>query len=236
MNMSKNAKGYVIHRGQINGEKYVAIATMKTSNRKTGQMVQVWFLLEDQNPVEAVKQGKDSFTICKDCPFASGNGCYVNVGQAPLSIWKGFHRGIYPELQAGEYSKIFAGKSIRFGAYGNPTLLPVEKVQAIAEVSKGWTGYFHDWKSNPLAKEYAKFFMVSTETESSFKLAMSLKFRAFHVSPIQPVETMECLSESKGIECKDCKLCAGLAKKRMKSIWINPHGSKSKKASAVAMG
>jgi hypothetical protein len=233
--MNTQIKGYVIHQGNDNGEPFVVIATMESKNRKTGKMVQVWILLENHSPVEGVKLGLDAFTVCKGCPFASGNGCYVNVGQAPLSIWKSYHRGIYPELRIEEFATIFAGLPVRFGAYGNPSLIPLDKVEAIAKVAKGWTGYFHDWQDNPLRDEYAKFFMVSTETESSFKLAMSLKFRAFHVSPIQPKETIECLSESKGMECKDCKLCAGLAKKRIKSIWINPHGSKSKKAAAVAM-
>ena len=231
----KRAGGYVLHRGIVSGEKYVAIATMKTANRKTGNMVQIWFLLEDHHPVDGVKSGIDAKTICRECPFAAGNGCYVNVGQAPAGIWKAWKRGIYPELIPAHYYLAFAGEKIRFGAYGNPTLLPLSIVKAIASVSNGWTGYFHDWQSNPLAASYAAYFMASTETADSHKLANSLGFRSFHVSPVQPAGTLECLSETRGLECSQCKLCSGLAKARQPSIWINPHGKKSKRAGEVAM-
>lgn len=227
--------GYLIHKGETNGSPFVVIATLATSNRKTGNMVQIWFLLENVNPVQAVKEGIDAQTICRECPFASGNGCYVNVGQAPLAIWKGFHRGIYPQLDPKDYGRVFGGRKIRFGAYGNPSLLPIAIVKAIASVSKGWTGYFHDWRTNPFAREYAQFFMASTETENSFRLAQSLGLRTFHANPVQPTGTIECLSETKGLACADCKLCAGLSKSRLPSVWINPHGSKTAKANAVAM-
>jgi len=226
--------GYVIHRGAVNGSPFVAIATLKTTNAKTGDMVQIWFLLENENPVRAVKNGTDALTICQGCPFASGNGCYVNVGQAPQGIWKGFHRGIYPDLFPGDYPAIFSGRKIRFGAYGNPTLLPIAKVKAIASVSNGWTGYFHDWKVNPMAKEYANYFMASTETEDSRRLADSLGYRSFHVSPVKPEKALECLSDSKGLTCARCKLCAGLSKMGKPSIWINPHGATKARAIKAA--
>ncbi len=230
------ANGYVLHEGITrNGAPFVAIATLSTSNRKTGDMVQVWFLLRDVNPVQGVKEAIDATTVCEGCPFASGNGCYVNVGQAPLSIWKAYKRGAYGYLAPKDYAEVFGGRKIRFGAYGNPSLLPLSIVKAIASVSAGWTGYFHDWKTNPLASEYARFFMASTETESSRKQAEGLGFRYFHVSPIKPEGAMECLAEAKGLTCSQCKLCAGLAKSRLPSVWINPHGSKSAKASAAAM-
>lgn len=227
--------GYALYRGETNGAPFVAIATLSTSNRKTGDMVQIWFLLEKVNPVQAVKEAIDAQTVCRDCPFASGNGCYVNVGQAPLAIWKAFHRGAYPDLNPCDYGRVFGGRKIRFGAYGNPSLLPVSIVTAIASVSEGWTGYFHDWKTNPFATEYAKFFMASTETENSFRMAQSLGFRTFHASPIKPDNAIECLSDAKGITCDKCKLCSGLSKSRLPSVWINPHGSKASKANAVAM-
>jgi len=227
--------GYVLHRGIVNGEPYVVIATMKTKNEKTGNMVQVWFLLENHNPVEAVKRGIDASTICRECPFAAGGGCYVNVGQAPRQIWVKYKRGGYNDLIPAHYALAFTGRKIRFGAYGNPTLLPLAMVKAIASVSSGWTGYFHDWRTNPLAHGYSAFFMASTETESSLRLASALGFRTFHVSPVKPAESMECLSETKGMECASCKLCSGLSKQRQPSIWINPHGTKKARASKAAM-
>jgi hypothetical protein len=227
--------GYLLHRGITNGEPFIVIATLSSANVKTGDMVQTWILLENVNPVEGVKTGIDAKSICRECPFASGNGCYVNVGQAPLGIFRAYHRGSYPTLNPSDYAAIFGGRAVRFGAYGNPSLIPLSIVKSIAAVSSGWTGYFHDWRTNPLAAEYAKFFMASTETKDSLALALSLRFRVFHASPIKPDGLRECLSETHQIECKDCKLCCGTAKASQRSIWINPHGTKVAKANAAAL-
>lgn len=233
--------GYVLHRGTVNGAPFVAIATMETSNRKTGDMVQTWFLLENVNPVEAVQSGMDGDTVCNGCPFARGRGCYVNVGQAPLSVWRAFHRGAYPTLAPRDYAAVFTGRKVRFGAYGNPSLLPLAMVRAIAAASDGWTGYFHDWRTNPYARSYSRYFMASTETAESLQCATQKGFRVFHVSPVQPAGTVECLSDATNgrVACADCKLACngrtgGTAGAR--SVWINPHGSKAGRAAAVATG
>ena len=238
--------GYLLHTGQVNGRPFVAIATLETANRKTGDMVQVWFVLLDVHPVQAVKEGIDFATVCRDCPFASGKGCYVNVGQAPLAVWKAFHRGRYPFLAPADYGRIFGNRRVRFGAYGNPTLLPLPLVDRIARISDGWTGYFHDWRSNPQAQAYGRYFMASTETADSFKAAVAAGFRTFHVSPERPAGAVECLSDAKGKTCAECRLCNGrfgsagqpfrpMAQRERPSIWINPHGSRSAKAAEVAM-
>jgi len=228
-------KGYVLHHTIINNEPIVVIATLESDNPKTGNMVQIWFLLENHAPHHAVKTGLDASTVCQGCKFASGNGCYVRTYQAPLSIWKAWKRGNYPSLFPHQYTSVFTGRKVRFGAYGNPSIMPVSMVKAIASVSSGWTGYFHDWKTNPYANEYAKYFMASTETESSYRLAMSLNYRVFHVSPDKPAGMQECLNTLQDTSCIKCNLCNGLTKSRAPSIWIDPHGSGKEKASAVAL-
>jgi hypothetical protein len=231
-----NSQGYVIHKGEVSGSPFVVIATgfkRPTTNRKTGPMIQLWFLLEDENPVEVLMTGKDSETICQGCPFASGQGCYVNVGQAPLAVWKSYKNGNYPELHPKDYS-IFNDHTVRFGAYGNPTLLPISKVKAIAKASKGWTGYFHNWLTMAPAKRkaYNKYFMASTETKDSFSIAKSLKLKVFHASDVKPDGTIECLADSHGKTCEQCLFCQGTNKKG-KSVWINPHGSTLNRALKV---
>lgn len=231
--MQKSTTGFTL----FESNDIIVVATLKTSNRKTGNMVQVWILDPSTDPVQSVKTGKDASTVCKGCKFASGNGCYVNVGQAPLQIWKGYHKGIYPMLQPKHYDTVFGDRKVRFGAYGNPSMIPLGIVSYIAKVSKGWTGYFHDWHmmSAEKAKAYGKYFMASTETESSRCKASDIGLRYFHVSPNQPENTIECLSDTKGISCADCQLCQGLNKSRLQSVWINPHGAKVAKANAVAL-
>ena len=63
------AKGYVLHEGPspFDGQPIVSIATLHSSNRKTGDMVQTWILPRDLHPLDAVKTGQDS-CICGNCP------------------------------------------------------------------------------------------------------------------------------------------------------------------------
>lgn len=86
-----------------------------------------------------------------------------------------------------------------------------------------------------MARAYGQYFMVSTETEESRCKADSAGLRYFHVSPHKPSDAIECLSDAKGITCEKCKLCAGLSKSRLPSVWINPHGSKKTKAEMAAL-
>ena len=231
-------KNGIIHETQ----KTIIIATgldRASDNVKTGNMIQIWIMNRNVNPVEAVMTGEDAQTICKGCPFASGQGCYVNVGQAPLSIWRAYHRGAYAKIEPRDYARAFTGRKVRFGAYGNPSMIPLSIIKAIASTCAGWTGYFHDWQVMPKAKAdaYARFFMVSTDTEKSRLHAESNDWRYFHVSPDKPENARECMADSHQMTCEQCLLCAGLGngKARQKSIWINPHGSTKKKAIAAGM-
>ena len=233
--MSKE-KGYVLHEGKLNGHAYAVVATIKSTNRKTGNMIQIWFILADVHPVEAVQTGLDAKTICNDCRFASGNGCYVNVGQGVASVWKAYKRGLYPALPVKDYGDVFKDRKVRFGAYGNPSHLPLAKVKLIASLSDGWTGYFHDWQPMPRAKAeaYGRFFMARTETEESRCKAENKGLRYFHVSPKQPANTIECLANTHGLDCLTCGLCPG-NHIGAKPIWIPPHGAKKNRAADVAL-
>ena len=76
----RRAQGYVLYQGpsRLNGEPIVAIATMRTANVKTGNMVQTWILTAEVSPEQAVKTGADE-AVCGSCPhrhFLNG-GCYV---------------------------------------------------------------------------------------------------------------------------------------------------------------
>jgi len=229
----KASNGKLIHQGSINGENFSVVATKGTQNRKTGDMIQIWIILTDTHPSAAVDSGLDASTICRGCPFAAGNGCYVLTHQAPAAIWRKLQRGGYDYLPPSDYSQFFGGRAVRFGAYGNPTLLPFSIAKAIAKESRGWTGYFHNWNEMPKAemKQWNSLFMASTETKDSLVLADKLKLRTFHVSPEKPENAVECLADSRNLQCAQCLLCQGTSKKA-KPVWINPHGSRLAKAKA----
>jgi hypothetical protein len=230
-------KGYHLHAGTINGHAYDVIATLKSKNVKTGNMAQVWILLRDTNPVAAVKSGIDAATICRACPFASGQGCYVQVANAPLSIFRAMQRGNYPHLAPAQYASIFAGRMVRFGAYGDPSLIPLAIIKRIAASAEGWTGYTHYWSHMTAStrRAYGRYLMASTETTAGYCQATAAGLRCFHVSPVKPAGAIECLSTSSGMSCADCRLCAGTSRIGARSVWIAPHGAKRGKAAAASV-
>lgn len=226
----KKSNGYVIHES----EQIVAIATgfaRKSKNPKTGNMVQVWILVKDQHPLDAIKTGNDS-AICGSCP-ARGTFCYVQVGQAPSRVWKTYRAGGYPVMT--DYT-LFQDRMVRFGAYGDPVFIPFDIVRKIASIAKGWTGYTHQWR-NPLFAAYRNYVMASTENLAGTELAHKLGWRTFRVAPVgdMVVNTNEivCVNTQKGITCADCGLCDGM-NTRAKSIVIEAHGAKKRAVKRVA--
>jgi hypothetical protein len=231
---------YLIHQT----EKIIVVATAKSTNRKTGESVQIWILDASMHPAESRQTGNDANNQCQGCSFASNNGCYVGVN--PLgAIYRKWKRGGYPALIMGspEWDKFFSTDYVRFGAYGNPSLLPLAMVKDIASKAKKITGYFHDWHLMPpdQAKAYGQYFMASTEV-SNFKTAQELGLRTFSVVPhAMPATGIECLADSKGMTCKQCGLCDGNRRTASRSkplphIFITAHGYQTAKAKLASGG
>lgn len=225
-------KGYILHEGKskLDGKPIVVIATMKSANRKTGNMVQTWILRSDIDPVQ-VSQSKQDFSICGNCPHRQSlrGDCYVNIGQAPLSVYRGFKRGIYKDIsQDKDFERYFIGASVRFGAYGDPVLIPLRIVKKIAGVAKNHTGYTHQWKKARF-QSYNKFFMASVDNIVETSEAIINKWRYFRASRSINLakNEIECVSETRNITCKKCGLCNGFNNR--KSIVIKLHGSRVKK-------
>lgn len=194
------------------------------------------------HPHESRSTGADSSNQCAGCPLASGNGCYVSVN--PLSaIWrKHTSPNPYEPMSMGtpEWRKFFRGKAVRFGAYGNPSMLPLAMVESIAKLARKHTGYFHDWHSMPVerARAYGRFFMASCESHN-YERAQDLGLRTFTTQPIAgdvPKDAgMECLADSHGLSCAECGLCDGTNRRngRLPNVWIRVHGYQTKKANAA---
>lgn len=222
-------------------DRVVVVATTDSKNRKTGQSVQVWILDATQHPVESRRSGHDAENQCQGCPLASGNGCYVNTN--PLgAIWRKWKRGGYTYLSMGtpDWADFFSVPFVRFGAYGNPSLLPLPMVADIASRAGKITGYFHDWHLMPVetAKAYGNFFMASCEV-SNYRAAQSMGLRTFTVvSEPTPATGIECLADAKGMTCKECGLCDGNRRtakrsKPLPNIFITAHGYQLAKARAA---
>jgi hypothetical protein len=222
------SNGYVIH--EDSSRVIIATGFAKASdNRKTGDMVQIWILCKAEDPVTAIRTGLDRI-ICGNCRhrghevdgrFGVERTCYVNQGQAPLQIWNSWRAGNYPPLRSLEG---FVGRKVRFGAYGDPTHLPLSLALAISGVSSGWTGYTHQWRK-PSLQGWKQILMASVDTVAELVIARSMGWSTFRVTPDTDHESVErlCASDRDGTACADCLFCDG-ARSGILSIHIPVHG------------
>ena len=216
MKAMTNYKGYVIQRGvsPIDGKPFVVIMTMKTTNRKTGDMVQVWILRDDVNPVEAIATG-DDYSICGNCPHRKqpdgARSCYVNVGQAPLSIWKAYKRGTYCKL-SDLTPQMLRGRKIRWGAYGDPALVSPTLFATLNEHAAGHTGYTHQWRE-PWAQWCKGLFQASCDGLDDYLNASVHGWQTFAVIPqgSQAYSSKLCpaTAANSQAQCATCSLCDG---------------------------
>ena len=216
------SNGFVLHEDTHR----VIIATgfsKASDNRKTGDMIQIWILVKACDPVEAIKQGLDRLIFGNCVHRGDGHGgdrsCYVNVGQAPLGIWRAWRAGRYPTLQ---YMDGFAGRKVRFGAYGDPVHIPIPLALAIAGVSSGWTGYTHQWRK-PSLQPWKSILMASVDSIAELVIARSMGWSTFRVGSEASTGESLCASEAIGTPCSVCLLCAG-ARGGLENVWIPPHG------------
>ena len=217
--------GFILHEDSHR----VVIATgfqSTSENRKTGDMIQVWILVKACDPVEAIKQGLDRL-ICGDCRHrGDGRGgsrsCYVVANHAPLGIWKAWKAGAYAPLS---FVSVFAGRRVRFGAYGDPTHMPISLALAIAGVASGHTGYTHQWRK-PSLQGWKSILMASVDTSAELVIARSMGWSTFRVSPDLDHHSFEtlCASERNGTPCSICLGCPG-ARNGIRSVFIPAHGS-----------
>jgi hypothetical protein len=224
--------GVVLYKGPsvLDGAPIVVIATFKTSNVKTGDMVQTWIMRDDVDPIEASKQGLD-MTVCGSCVHrhSLGGACYVNLGQAPLSIWRAYKRGSYPMATMATIEPII-GRALRLGAYGDPAAVPFNIWDGLmrAVKPKTRTGYTHQVAHKNFDHRILNFCMASADTPKQARKFHAMGARTFRVKTSEgdflPNE-IECLSDSKGVQCIDCGLCDG--KGEQVNIAISVHGSRA---------
>ena len=216
--------GFILHEDTHR----VVIATgfaSPSDNRKTGDMIQIWILVKSVSPTEAIKSGLDRL-ICGNCVHrGDGHGgersCYVNVGQAPLGIWRAWKAGNYAPLRSLE---CFTGRKVRFGAYGDPTWIPLPLALAISGVASGHTGYTHQWRK-PSLQGWRSILMASVDSPAELVIARSMGWSTFRVTPDTDHHTVEtlCASDRSGTPCSDCLACAG-ARGGIQAINIPVHG------------
>ena len=242
--------GFIIDQGlsPIDSMPYVAILTLKTSNRKTGNMAQVWILRSDINPVEALSTG-DDYSICGNCPHRKGanelidgvlkyivsdsRSCYVNVGQAPNSVYKAYKKGRYAIATSDDLKRALSDRKIRWGAYGDPSVLHKNVVNEINSYALAHTGYTHQWRSD-YAQQFKGIFQASCDGFTDYLEASQTGWATFSVVPkgYKPASIKQCPAtvNNSQAQCITCSMCDGAKT----DIYVEAHGSGAKHVVNIA--
>jgi hypothetical protein len=221
----KKPNGYVIYRGAslINGKPIVVIAITKSSNRKTGNMVQTYILPDNNMTPTYNALALEDEAVCGDCKHRRGvvnpetgkkGSCYVNLGQGVTVVTKSYWSGSYPEslMQAAEACR---NRTVRLGTYGDPAAVPYEIWENLLVYSVGHTGYTHQWAKSFTDKRIMRLCMASVDSDSEFQQAKALGYRTFRVrlsnQPVLDGEFLCPASEEAGKRklCTECKACDG---------------------------
>lgn len=251
------SKSLIVYNGPsaYDGKPVVAILQRGSNNSKTGSMAQLWILSGDVDPITASRTGAD-YAVCGNCKhrgksapnkptgWAAERSCYVNLGQAPLAIYKAWKRGVYKQAKTiGEVQALLSGQTLRLGAYGDPGALPEGMIELMVQMTSGHTGYTHSqtvFNDASKLETIAKHTMISADTKQEAIRAHNRGFRTFRVIPIAAWQAKgkgELLhneiicpaSKEAGHKttCGECKLCGG-SSQNAKSIAIVAHGTGSK--------
>ncbi len=207
---------------------------VRSTNEKTGALVQSFIIRSDIAPTEALKTGDDA-AICGTCPhrplLAKENGqapCYVNVGRSVRSVYDAYKRGRYQHASIVEIATSLKGKKLRIGTYGDGAAAPVEIWQALTQFTAGHVGYTHQWARQGFDHAaWAPFVMASADNANERIFANFLGMRSFRVSIGIEKKTGEvtCPASAEGgrkATCESCMLCGGTSK-AAKSIVIADH-------------
>lgn len=231
--------GIILYEGpsQLDGAPIVVIAVgikQKSTNTKTGAMVQTYILRSDMPPIEAVRAGEDA-SICGGCTHrGDGTGklrsCYVTLMHGPRGVYNAYKNNRYARVTASGAREILRDRMVRLGTYGDPAAVPIKIMRNALTHAKGWTGYTHQWKS--VSWKWRELVMASADSLADLDAAHKKGYRTFRVTPIGegPIKGREfnCpASEEAGkkISCIDCLACMGTSAKNRASVQIAAHGT-----------
>lgn len=225
----------------------IVIRLGETSNKKIApkgeKIVQTYSFTKEQFKYVAMNEScsaKDFFSlangVCFDCPFKGYLKCYTHKFtqySGFLSMLRSISKdyGYFESIPflsdqiSDNIITISKNRYVRFGSYGEPTLIDISLVSNICDVAKSWTGYTHQWRKRP---EFSPYFMGSTHNLAESLRAELMGFRSF-------IATND-LIDSKGLtncpaskemnfisNCSKCGLCSGSKGKGKKSIQILNH-------------
>jgi len=231
----------------LDGRPIVVVGVVSGRNQKTGFMVQTYIQRADLDPRDANRTGED-VSICGTCPLrgvanlskptglADHRGCYVQIGQGPLAVYRAYKRGRYQRATSLEdLTALGAGKLVRVGTYGDGAAVPRYVWDALRREAKGHTAYSHQSGVAQSSFDPAMY-MVSVNDVAAAQAAWASGARTFRVvqdvSEIVRGQEILCPASKEAgrrVKCSDCLLCGG-ASVKAKSIAIPTHGAGRKYA------
>lgn len=232
------ANGFVAYEGRslLGPQDVVVVATgLVTTSRNsgTGPMVQLWILLKDEHPVEAIRNGNDA-SICGSCVFRAqapdgkSRACYVNP-MGPAIVYREYKAGSYGRVLSASKGRAklkASGLPVRVGAYGDPAAVPIEFWRKILDGLRV-TAYTSAWRHHTELQEFA---MASVRSEDEYFEATRRGWRTYRArlesDPLLPGEFI-CPKTEEGGEkatCFSCLLCDG-ARSRAKNPVTIIHGT-----------
>lgn len=237
----------VIYRGpsMIDGAPIVVIASVGSSNVKTGSMVQTWIMRADLHPSEASARKADS-SVCGQCPrrHSLGGDCYVQIVHAPRSVWESWDRAGRPgENWADEGQILRLGQDaqahgLRLGSYGDPMAVPSHVWQDLIDAlqPRSVVGYTHQWRhtfDQHAAAWFRDNLMASADTVGEAEIARDLGWRFFLAIPAGspvPERTVQCPAtrDERPLNCDQCGICDGAqGRPGRASVYLAEHGVRS---------
>jgi hypothetical protein len=243
-------KSIVLYNGpsMLDGAFIVAIATIGSSNEKTGPIIQTWIMRADMDPMEASRQAADS-SVCGSCSrrWSTGGDCYVTLFQAPLSVWRAWDREGRPGANVDQDKLValtIAGQNhgFRMGSYGDPLAVPHTVWKDILAMvqPKVHTGYTHQWRNVSSLHARGQWFranvMASCDSIEDATEARNGGWRYFlavspELVPSVPERTILCLAEreTNPRTCETCGICNGTQDKGSTavSVFLVEHGARS---------
>lgn len=211
--------GVILYQGnsQLDPDANITVIAVglarRSNNIKTGGLIQTYILTDNGlDPVAAAQTGTD-YAVCGNCPLrkTSTNTCYVDLTKAPMAVWNKYKRGKYPRI-CRKYWKLFSGRIVRLGAYGDPAACPIEIWKELLSHCAGWRGYTRQWKQFPEFKEIC---MASVHTAEELHEARKLGWKTFRIRlPEEPLEADEficpaAIEGGKVRTCETCRACSG---------------------------
>ena len=201
----------------LTNDTIATIAIFNSTNRKTGDMIQIYYLPVNIPPTEAVKTGVDE-SVCGDCKLRPLRAkeqnikpCYVKKFHGPSAVYRSFKAGKYPHLDKMKprlrqgVLHLLATKPTRLGAWGDPAC-DLDTIPMLTQHK--WTGYTHQWKANPQLRDVL---MASVDSIAEYHEAKEQGWKCYrHTNNGEMLDTeIQCLYYTHGRVCRDCGLCNG---------------------------